>query len=63
MHIGENEHHEWMKQRIKGCEHSEGVHIIMASFPQPHPAATIPLSDSGPSVLWSYLFNPNEDCA
>lgn len=35
----------------------------MAAFPQPDPAATVPLSDPGPSVLRSYLFDPNEDCA
>lgn len=35
----------------------------MAAFPQPHPAATIPLSDPSPSVLRSYLFYPNENCA
>ena len=35
----------------------------MAAFPQPDPAATIPLSDPSPPILGGYLFNPNEDCA
>jgi len=52
-----------MKRRRKDCKHSENIHVITAAFPQPHPAATIPLSDSGPSVLWSDFFDPNEDCA
>jgi hypothetical protein len=52
-----------MKHRAKNCKHSEHVHVITAAFPQPHPAATIPLSDSGPSILWSNFFDPNEDCA
>ena len=35
----------------------------MAPFPQPHPAATIPLADPGPTVLRSDFLDPNEDCA
>jgi len=49
--------------RIKNCEGSEDVHVIVAPFPQPHPAATIPLADPGPAVLRSDFLDPNEDCA
>ena len=42
---------------------SEDVHIILAAFPQPHPAPAIPLSDPGPSVLRGDFFDPNENCA
>lgn len=49
--------------RTKDCEGSEDVHVIMAPFPQPHPAATIPLADPGPAVLRSDFLDPNEDCA
>ena len=56
-------YHEQMKRRKKNCKCSENVHVIAAAFPQPHPAATIPLSDSGPSILRSNFFDPNEDCA
>lgn len=52
-----------MKHRRKNCKDSEGIHVITAAFPQPHPAAAIPLSDPGPSILWSNFFDPNEDCA
>ena len=52
-----------MKHRTRKCKHSENVHVITAAFPQPHPAATIPLSDSGPSILWSDFLDPNENCA
>lgn len=52
-----------MKHRTKNKKHSEDVHVITASLPQPHPAATIPLSDSGPAIMGSHLFDPNEDCA
>jgi len=49
--------------RTKNREHSKDVHIIVATFPQPHPAATVPLADPGPSVLRSDFFDPNEDRA
>ena len=49
--------------RTKNCEGSEDVHVIVAPFPQPHPAATIPLADPGPAVLGSDFLDPNEDCA
>jgi len=54
-----------MKHRggTKNCEDSEDVHVIVTAFPQPHPAATVPLADPGPAVLRSDFFDPNEDCA
>lgn len=62
-HIGTDEYHERMKHRTENCERLENIHVITAAFPQPHPAAAVPLSDSGPSILWSNSFDPNEDCA
>lgn len=35
----------------------------MTAFPQPHPAAIVPLADPDPTVLRSDFLNPNEDCA
>jgi hypothetical protein len=60
-----DEYHEWMKHRggAKNCGDLEDIHIIMAAFPQPHPAAAVPLSDPSPSVLGSDFFDPNKDCA
>jgi len=49
--------------RTKDREDSEDVHVIVATFPQPHPAAAIPLTDPGPAVMRSDFLDPNEDCA
>ena len=40
---------------------SKDVHVIVAAFPQPHPAAAIPLADPSPAVLRSDFLDPNED--
>jgi len=54
-----------MKHRgeTRDCENSKDIHVIVTAFPQPHPAATIPLADPGPAILRGDLFDPNEDCA
>ena len=63
-HTKGNEYHEWMKHRgwNKKWWNLEDVHVIVAAFPQPHPATIVPLTDPGPPVLGSDFLDPNEDC-